>query len=149
MDFLYKQLYTHILRSCFPHVINLAVKAALQRLTTVVPTDFVPDDDFSPLSDLDAQISNTLHMDFEYHQALQNDVIAEIRKLCVTVRSSIQRRDQFRSILRAGNEDGEWGINEEDIPDVMVKRDVETRWGSIYFMVDRFLITLPVSLLHP
>ncbi|KAJ6506004.1 hypothetical protein DFH09DRAFT_943442, partial [Mycena vulgaris] len=103
---------------CFPHVINIAVQTALKVL--------------SALPDL-------LAADPEYWQVLQNDVVGLARSLVTACRASGQRRDDFEETIEKGNENGGWGEPPELLRVVGLLKDVDTRWSSIFLMVDRLL----------
>jgi hypothetical protein len=81
------------------------------------------------------------------------------------LRSSGQRRDDLRAVIKAGNAARSWGRSnidtsdledgiesdsdemgaEEEIRVVQLLRDVDTRWSSTFLMVDRLLELYPVS----
>lgn len=142
---------------CFPHVINIAVKAGLKRITTL-PDDseevaayddmFYRDVPFQ-LSDLDtadASENNMLTWDREYQAALDSNVIGKIRRTTNAICISGQRREQFHDTRVAGNLAGGWGDNGKMMRDVGPINDVETRWDSTFKMTDRFIEIYPVRL---
>ncbi|KAJ3818437.1 hypothetical protein F5880DRAFT_1491391, partial [Lentinula raphanica] len=107
---------------CFPHVINIAVKTSLSRLGDV---------------------------ECEYHNSLEKGLIACARKLVNTCRASGRRRealqdaiDSIRRATTAANEE-----SSEQAPlmrQLVLLRDVDTRWSSIFLMIDRMLELYPV-----
>ncbi|THV02521.1 hypothetical protein K435DRAFT_653309 [Dendrothele bispora CBS 962.96] len=120
---------------CFPHVINIAVKTGLSYATKLaaIPAHQVDED-----------------------EALESDLVATARKLVTFCRASGGRRDDFRDVviemkeelLRKKQETGELeaGLNEVHyLIDrvVVLLRDVETRWSSIFLMIDRLLELYP------
>lgn len=123
---------------CFPHVINLAVQEGLKFLTRLESdSEGLLNEGFG-IEDI-SQFSEQLLEDQDYFLALRGDVVAEIRSFVNTVRSSGQRREQFDSILRAGNASGGWGSESKLLRPVGLKRDIVTRWSSTYNMVDNFV----------
>lgn len=138
---------THInskYRRCFPHVINIAVQTGLKHLTKT------PLDGASPAS-WDASVDSTAYSNKEliddilYFNALRSDVISQVRRCVNSCRASGQRRERFSIILRVGNASGGWGNPKKILRDVKLKNDVETRWSSLFNMVDTFLELYPVS----
>lgn len=140
---------------CFPHVINIAVKAGLKQITSL-PDDSEDvtayDDMFYqdvPLSFSDWDVEdvsvNMLPLDHEYQAALDSDVIGKIRWCVNSLCSSGQRREQFHNIRVAGNLAGGWGDNGKMMQDVGPINDVETRWDLTFRMTDWFIETYPVS----
>ncbi|KAJ3970071.1 ribonuclease H-like domain-containing protein [Lentinula raphanica] len=113
---------------CFPHVINIAVKTGLSFVMTLPSLrDGHTDDD-------------------EYRDALASDLIARVRHLVNLCRASGNRRDDFRRTVLGGNATGD---NIDDADNILLDRvvvllrDVDTRWSSTFFMVDRFLELYP------
>ncbi|KAH9937936.1 hypothetical protein B0H21DRAFT_698741 [Amylocystis lapponica] len=106
---------------CFPHVVNVAVQTGLAQLTDVDKTIYV-DDSMNP----------------EYQSALSNDVVAAARRLVSACRASGQRREDYLSTIREGNSTHAFGESIE-LPELELLRDVDTRWSSIFLMVDRVL----------
>lgn len=133
--------------SCFPHVINLAVKIGLKHLTDGPVFD--PD-----LADLDftfnEETPEALNSDSEYYESLQSDVVSRVRRYVTACRASGQRCAEFEQIIKEGNESGGWGPEpKQQLRVVGLLKDVDTRWSSIFRMVDRFLETYPVCHRNP
>jgi hypothetical protein len=90
-----------------------------------------------------------------YLKALESDLIARVRKLVAACRVSSQRRQDLQRIIREGNDKGLWagkillprpGDDEAWLRPLQLLRDCETRWSSVFLMIDRFLYLYPVSL---
>ncbi|KAF8185444.1 hypothetical protein BJ912DRAFT_1114624 [Pholiota molesta] len=144
---------------CFPHVINIAVKAGLKALTQSHPemtifedideyfdSEFmygngVPPADSPALPNLPPELTNNP----EYLDALKRDVVGLVRRYVTACRASGQRREQFEVILKEGNDTGGWGDANEQLRNVGLLKDVDTRWSAIFNMLDRFLETYLVS----
>lgn len=90
--------------SCFPHVINIAVKAGLKHLTKL-GTTYDQDIDYQSGSVLEPQ---ALQDDIAYWQALKDDAVSAARNLVGACRASGLRREDLADIISAGNERGGW-----------------------------------------
>ncbi|KAJ7790838.1 hypothetical protein B0H14DRAFT_2396133, partial [Mycena olivaceomarginata] len=102
---------------CFPHVINLAVKAGLAALVDL------------PIYSLDIVLDSG---DMPVPEALINNLVT-------AARASGQRRENFEATIVAGNEAGGWGDPPKRLRVVGLLKDVETRWSATFLMVDRVL----------
>lgn len=90
-----------------------------------------------------------------YAAALKRDLLAVIRSIVAACRASGQRRQELQSIIQQGNASGTfnehmfWRDKEGEllklIPELQLLRDCETRWSSIFLMIERLLILYPVS----
>ncbi|KAF5332789.1 hypothetical protein D9611_005171 [Ephemerocybe angulata] len=122
---------------CFPHIINLAVKAGLAQLTQL---DF-----FDPEITGDEELE-LLAADLRYKQILNVDIIKKVRDLVRFIRDSGQRRDDFERVTKLGNEDKSH-LDDEGTPlrlrVVGLLKDVDTRWSSTFLMIDRVLEMRP------
>ena len=78
-----------------------------------------------------------LARDTIYRTALQADPIAQARDTVRVSKASGRRREEFQDTIREGNRDKIFG--EEPLPEAVLLLDVDTRWSSIYVMVDRVL----------
>ncbi|KAF8164540.1 hypothetical protein BJ912DRAFT_863633 [Pholiota molesta] len=121
---------------CFPHVINIAVKAGLKALTQAQTNTF---------SNTLPNLPPELTANPEYLEVLERDVVALICRYVTACRSSGQHREQFETILKKGNEAGGWGDTNEQLRNVGLLKDVDTRWSATFNMLDRFLETYLVS----
>jgi len=127
--------------SCFPHVINLSVKAGLRRLTeSSIDSDDEVDSDEESGVEMPAAISGG--NDDRYMRALQYDVVAAARQLVTACRASGQRREDFASTIKEGNAAGSFG--EDGLREVGLLRDMDIRWSASYLMIDRVLEVYPV-----
>ncbi len=144
---------------CFPHVVNISVKHGLTALTKVDISSAFSEDSVTStttLSDLEgetdpeldqidsdsAAASNLfLQNDPEYLAALQNDPIKRAQELVNVCRVSGQRREELMEIIKEGNKTGAFP---KPVPEVQLLRNVDTRWSSIYLMIDRLLELYPV-----
>ena len=110
--------------SCFPHVTNIATKTGLKYLTQVPADDAEVDtvlieEEFPSLPPWNA--------DAAYRDALEGDVIAAARKLVNVCRASGQRREALREIIKEGNANNLFTLEELEL-----LRDVDTRWSSTF-----------------
>lgn len=129
-------LTSFLFSSCFPHVVNIAVKTGLQHLTTIVNAahdkDLEGTDNFLCWPD-------ALLEDCDYAEALQNDVVGAARSLITAVRGSGQCCEEFKQIIKNGNISGGWGDFKQQLRVVELLKDVDTRWSSTFLMIDRLL----------
>lgn len=126
--------------SCFPHVVNIAVKTGLLHLTQIMVFND-PEVDYAASPVDTAAVLQALHDDNEYNKVLKGDVVASARHIVTACRGSGQRREKFREVIKEGNADG-WGRNLDPPHELSVRellRDVDTRWSTIYRMIDRVL----------
>ncbi|KAJ6463695.1 hypothetical protein C8R47DRAFT_992515, partial [Mycena vitilis] len=117
---------------CFPHVINLAVKAGLKELAEL------PDYDPATAFDADIPVPQALQNDLDYWDALKLDPVAAARKLVTACRASGQRREAFIATIEEGNKTG-WGDPAMPLRVVGLLKDVDTRWSATFLMLDRVL----------
>ncbi|CAA7265591.1 unnamed protein product [Cyclocybe aegerita] len=130
---------------CFPHVINIAVKAGLKELTEIS----IFDADLINETFAEVTRSEELENDEEYLMALQSDIVASVRCFVTACRSSGQRCEQFEKIIKNGNEAGGWPTNQGPIilQVVGLLKDMDICWSSTFNMIDRFLEQFPISCL--
>ncbi|KAJ7120735.1 hypothetical protein C8R43DRAFT_1090881 [Mycena crocata] len=120
---------------CFPHVVNIAVKAGLKELTEI--PEYQPD---IVLDNNDNLIPQSLRDNLQYWLALQCDPVGSARSLVTACRASGQRRENFEKVIKEGNEAGGWGAPEPVILRIVgLLKDVETRWSATFLMIDRLL----------
>lgn len=85
--------------------------------------------------------------DFKYCEALERDVVGAARKLVNACRASGQRREVLENTIREGNQQG-WFKDKTGssytLEELVLLRDVDTRWSSILYMIDRLIINYPV-----
>jgi hypothetical protein len=77
---------------------------------------------------------------------MQRDPLNRARNVIRILRSSDQRKQEFESVIKSGNESG-W-YNNVTVPNLELLRDVKTRWDSTYIMIQRLQQLRPVSLQH-
>ena len=81
---------------------------------------------------------------------LRRDPIKRARRIVRILRSSDQRKQAFKDVIKTGNQSG-WFMSRDNeviqIPDLELLRDVKTRWDSVYRMIERLLVLRPVSVL--
>lgn len=123
---------------------NVATKAGLAILTKlpekskdgkIDPTWYTEDD-------------NATDNNPAWAKALAEDPVARCRKLVANCRASGQRREDFTATIIDGNTGGVFRNAGGDIivlPCLQLLRDVDTRWSSIYLMIQRVLDMKPVS----
>ncbi|KDQ21135.1 hypothetical protein BOTBODRAFT_49837 [Botryobasidium botryosum FD-172 SS1] len=105
---------------CFPHVINIAVTAGIESLTVTTP-------EFSAKYP-------------RYAKILEENIIAKARAVVTACRTSGQRRADFRATIEDGNKHGTF---KDTLRLLQLLRDVNTRWSSLYLMIERLLYLYP------
>jgi hypothetical protein len=118
--------------SCFPHVTNIATKTGLKYLTQVPADDTEVD---AVLIEEEFPLLPPSSMDAAYRDALEGDVVAAARKLVNVCRASGQRREALREIIKEGNAQNLFTLDELEL-----LRDVDTRWSSTFYMIDRLIL---------
>ncbi|KAF5378856.1 hypothetical protein D9615_006941 [Tricholomella constricta] len=122
---------------CFPHVTNIAVKTGVKRITELAEEDVeVLLEEIEEVTEHEPTCD-----DLEYLDALQSDVVAAARKLVSACRSSGQRREDLKDTIETGNLTGIFSA--KGIRVVALLRDVDTRWSSMFLMIDRVLELYP------
>lgn len=96
----------------------------------------------SSLLTTDAELNAALQADEDYADALAQDPIKRARQLIAACRASSLRREAFQDAIREAKDKGD--LPEEVPSDAQLLRDVDTRWSSILFMIDRLLELYPV-----
>ena len=147
---------------CFPHVINIAVKAGLKMLTKLPSNDQRKDRDRSDDSDYDSDedldgddwdehnitANSALQDNTAYFSALQKDPVVRCRTLVRVCRASWQRRKDLRQAIAltiAAKQSGSSSQAEPLAPPASdpkpkeLLRDVDTRWSALFMMIDRAL----------
>lgn len=119
-----------LLLRCFPHVVNIAVKAALKELSDSAP-DVTEEDDIPPVYEQNIN-------DEDYQKALDSDVVGKCRSLVNACRASGQRREELQATITEGNLSNSFP-NGKALRKVQLLRDMDVRWSSTYLMIDRVL----------
>lgn len=128
---------------CFPHIINIASQHVIEDFTNI------------SLADPEHEFTSTYppnHPERCQYEALRaRDAVALGRDIVRVLRASGQRRDDFNTIIRLGNEN-DWFRHERDgepvrLPHLQLLRDVKTRWDSVYYMIRRLRELRPVYIL--
>jgi hypothetical protein len=83
--------------------------------------------------------------DEKYRKILEDDIIATAREQVTACRASGQRREALHDLIVEGNKAGGWGMPPEELEENQLLRDVDTRWSSIFLMVDRLMCLYIVS----
>jgi hypothetical protein len=84
-------LYT----SCFPHVVNLCVKAGLKRLTAVpIPSEIVPQ--FSGSDKFINELENELET---FEHLIVDDPVAAVRSLATALWATGQWREDLEEVI--------------------------------------------------
>ncbi|KAJ2913342.1 hypothetical protein MD484_g7075, partial [Candolleomyces efflorescens] len=122
---------------CFPHIVNLCVKAGLRELTRVGAEELP---DVTEGSDTFVEALQT-DLAFNTGNSASEDVVNLARRLANALRASGQRLDDLSSIIQEGWEKGWW--TPEEVPDHVPLRDMDVRWSSTFLMVDRLLEIYP------
>ncbi|CAE7091420.1 unnamed protein product [Rhizoctonia solani] len=140
---------------CFPHIVNLAVVAFLDAL------------DRSGVEYYQHQVAqnhNPSQNTNKYLEALQNRPDIRCREIVKALKPG-QRKQAFQQLIKEGNEQGFWQIDQEEVEKVMrngtyvdevrtvkvavhlavrnLLLDVRTRWSSTRNMIKRFLELYP------
>ncbi|KAG8998769.1 hypothetical protein FRB94_006659 [Tulasnella sp. JGI-2019a] len=102
---------------CFPHIINIAVQHLLSELISI--SNGAEDTEFLPHAAGDEDLQS-------YQQALARDPISLCRAVVRNLHVSSIRHEEFGRITRALL-----------LPSLQLLRDVDTRWDSVYEMIDR------------
>lgn len=117
---------------CFPHVINICVKHVID--------DYARgnyDDVAESWVDLESGKTTTKA---DYLEALRHDPVALGRSIVRVIRASGLRRRAFRESIKQANVE-QWFKDPSGaviiMPVVELLRDVDTRWDSVYFMINR------------
>ena len=130
------RLTEHFRIRCFGHILNLSAKAFLEG-----ESSDIFDHHISP-----SEADNELELLNEWRK---RGAIGKLHNLVHWIRRSPQRRDSFLSIsLSTADQEildelGVWFVNDE-LKGVMVRADHDTRWNSIYLMIERALKLRPV-----
>jgi hypothetical protein len=87
--------------------------------------------------------------DQAWFSGMNRDPIKHTRAIVRILRSSDQRKQDFKEVIKNRNKSG-WfrGINSFAIvvPNLEPLRDVKTRWVSIYTMIEHLVVLRPVSI---
>lgn len=115
---------------CFAHIINICVQHTINKYTNADFTDVAAE----WLNSLKKPINKS-----DYVTAVQRDPLHLGRDCVRALRSSGQRRANFRQTIISGNDNQSFTSDGESItlPVVQVLRDCPTRWDSTYIMVNR------------
>ncbi|KIO18794.1 hypothetical protein M407DRAFT_83547 [Tulasnella calospora MUT 4182] len=114
---------------CFPHVINIAVQAMLDRLSKGRPPNGYKGSD-----------GMVVFYSIEYLAALDRDIVGVCRSVVTAMRASGARRLGLWNFIIALNKRN---VNCEPIPHLRLLRDCETRWSSCFIMLNRFITLWP------
>ena len=90
------------------------------------------------------------HNNQSLNEALCRDPVAIARSIINTVRTSQQRREEFKEVIEYGNRRSQWEDKDGQkyhIPTLALLCDSPLRWGSMYLMLDRFLFLQAVSVI--
>lgn len=114
---------------CFPHVINIAVQAMLDRLSKGGPPDGYKGSD-----------GMLVYYSAEYLAALNRDIVGVCRSVVTAMRASGARRLGLWNFILALNKRNS---HNKQIPLLRLLRDCETRWSSCFIMLNRFMTLWP------
>jgi hypothetical protein len=124
--------------SCFPHVVNLACKDVLEDLKEN-PNKVLETKPDAIGAEYDALSS--------YEDTLLTDPVGSCRTLVSKLRVSDGRRHNLHDSIVRGNASGAWKDQDGKaikIREVQLLRDCDTRWSSIYMMLQRVIELYPV-----
>lgn len=82
--------------------------------------------------------------DLRYMAVLGNDVIGKVRSFVNTARSSSLRREALADSIKEANTKLAFGPGQEVNPETQLLHDMDVRWSSQFFMIDRYLFLVPV-----
>jgi hypothetical protein len=84
-----------------------------------------------------------------WFSGMKRDPVKRARTVVRILRSSDQRKRDFKEVIKNGNKSG-WfrGFKSSVVvvPDLEPLRDVKTRWDSTFAMIERLLMLRPVSI---
>ena len=129
-------LAEHFRIRCFGHILNLSAKAFLEGESSEIF-----DHHISP-----TEADDELELLREWRK---RGAIGKLHNLVHWIRRSPQRRDSFLNMSLGTVDDeildelGIWLVNDE-LKGLMVRADNDTRWNSIYLMIERALKLRPV-----
>jgi hypothetical protein len=150
-------VYTNMLFSCFPHVVNIAVQAALVTLTEEPygsqsdeeryndmlrlgkdPESFsnMSDNTFTPQGLRNDWLEGSHTTDEIYRAVLESDVVTSARNLASALRASSARKERLEAIINDGNNNN---IFNPPLAALHVLKDMKVRWSSTLIMIDRIL----------
>ncbi|QRV99333.1 hAT family dimerization protein [Ceratobasidium sp. AG-Ba] len=126
---------------CFPHVINLVVRAILDALSSAAH-------EYRAAATAQGVVLDSLTED--YLAALESKPVEKLRSSVNAMRASGTRREGLQETIREGNFYNLF-VNELgeaiEVPQLQLLRDCETRWSSTYNMICRY-ITLNPAIVH-
>lgn len=123
---------------------NVATKAGLSVLTKLPDKNKDGKLDNVPLYHED---DTTESEPSEWATALAEDPIARCRKMVASCRASGQRREDFELTIAKGNASlifCDTNGKRIQLDQLQLLRDVDTRWSSIFLMIERVLDLKPV-----
>jgi hypothetical protein len=121
---------------CFGHILNLSAKAFIEGESSEIFDQHISS----------SEADHELELLKEWRK---RGAVGKLHNLVHWIRRSPQRRDAFLSISLGTvdqeilDELGMWLVNDE-LKGVMVRADNDTRWNSIYLMIERALKLRPV-----
>ena len=87
--------------------------------------------------------------DWMYNQAIEADPIVWCRKLVANCQASGQCHENLQATITDANGAGLFGRDDKGVdiklPSLQLLCDIDTRWSSIFLMVERVLDLYPVS----
>jgi hypothetical protein len=87
-------------------------------------------------------------VNFKYHTALERDVVGAACKLVTACRASGQHHEVLKNTIREGNKQG-WFKDKSGsaymLEELVLLQDIDTRWSSILYMIDRLIVNYPVG----
>ncbi|KAF6743967.1 hypothetical protein DFP72DRAFT_826832 [Ephemerocybe angulata] len=124
---------------CFPHIVNLCVKAGLRKLTALPP---VPLSAFrDTVEDSDPLVNEMEEDEGDDAEVILFDPVSDSRKLAVWFKASHHRLKHLSDVIQKGHADGTF--SPDTLPDVVPLKDMDIRWSSSHLMLKRLI------LLHP
>lgn len=128
---------------CFGHILNLAAKALLEGKNPGLLRSFEP----GSQARLEAEEERDL-----LEQWRKRGPIGKLHNIVHFVRRSPQRRDSFAEVMAGkltAEEVEEFGriLFDGDLSSLQLRPDNDTRWNSVFFMIERaLLLRVPIEL---
>jgi hypothetical protein len=162
--------YAHIINICSSHIIASMTptsKSYLSQLKVPISSSYVTRDN----SDDESDDGDDLNPDYDteeladcyadwgdsnlkrWFSGIKRDPLRRARRVIRFLRSSDQRKADFRAFIEDGNRRSWFSMKDSDgkrvalqVSTLELLRDVKTRWDSVFMMLERLRELRPVSL---
>ncbi|CAG7851001.1 SubName: Full=Uncharacterized protein {ECO:0000313/EMBL:CCA75502.1} [Serendipita indica DSM 11827] len=129
----FRELLLYYSTSALKNLTNLIEPDPLDSNATAEANVISTEEDIG-YSPAELEPSQVVDFPLEYRRVLRRDVVTKLQMLVNACRKSPQRRESLRLHVNAGQEAGLWTFKYRELI-----RDVETRWSSLYLMIERYL----------